>query len=105
MERRRATEGMISEAIPEFKETLDRFAIDIKGVTVMAMPSAKEDDNRVHARFFAESRYSDNRRETQKSGMLVMDELHAALSNCVEISFASYNFEEHGYNFYITLSK
>ena len=56
LERRRATKGIISDAISVLKENLDSFGLEIKGVAVMAMPSP-------------------------------------------------YNFEEHGYNFYITLSK
>ena len=103
--RRRATKGIISEAIPVLKENLDKFGLEIKGVTVMTMPKVKEGDNRVYARFLAELRYSKNCKATQERGMRVLYELQAALSNCEEISFAPYNFEEHGYNFYISLSK
>lgn len=105
LERRHATEGMILEAIPVIKENIDRFGLGLKGVTITAMPNAKEGEDRVHARFFVETRYSVNRRATQERGIMIIDELRAAFSNCEEISFVLYNFEEHGYNFYITLSR
>lgn len=105
LERRHATEGIISEAIPVIEETVDGFGLRIKGVTITAMPNAKEGDHKVHARFFVETRYSANRRATQEQGVMIVDELRAAFSNCEEISFVLYNFEEHGYNFYITLSR
>lgn len=38
-------------------------------------------------------------------GAKVMDMLQSVLGGCEEISFVPYNFEERGYNFYITLIK